>query len=229
MSLIAYANPLFHRVAKEHQASGRLVPAVARFRSPDEHRYRQLAGVHEAEVHTPADPRVASSYTALLSETLRQFESLARVIEIEPWRSNLRPQPYRTSADLFDDLRAWHLFIYTEADLPADHPLATPAPVEIGGFRLTWNHVFRAVHDGIGHGLFTCGFGPTGEWRAWQTHAQLYPAEALPALANETVMQSAAFYFGRHAGIDRPDRPYPDQKCCMPPDWVCHPPTLESV
>ncbi|MFO0796112.1 MAG: hypothetical protein U0804_01480 [Gemmataceae bacterium] len=199
----------------------RELPRQVRFEQPDEALYGRLAEAHETALHSPTDARVAESYAAFVRETQKQFEAIASRIEVEPWLA--ADQPYANSNALFADLRAWHLYFFTGGDLPVDHPLGALSPYTLSGFALTWNHVFRCVHDAIGHGLYLRGFGPVGEYHAWVTHAQLYSATALPALANETVMQSAAFYYGKHSQVPRPQRPFPAQKAYLPPDDVHQP------
>lgn len=201
------------------------IPERLRFGVP-EVPWQELADFHEAARHEPDGPQVRANYDAFIAETLAQYRVVDSFLRVSPWLSGVRIQPYETSGALHEDLRRGELSFFTGADLPADHPLSASSPVSIDGFVLNWNHVFRVVHDAMGHGLAASGFGDIGEFRAWQAHTQLYTDEALPALGVETLMQAAAFHHGSNRHIVRRVRPYPDQKAYRPPEEFCQRPTL---
>lgn len=224
-TLTAYANDLLLQAAHEVGS----LPGVVQFTPADHPFLQRLGNAHTAARHDPMHPEVAASYRAFITETETQFLAVASRIDVEPWPIARGPQPYRTSQELHDDLRCWHLYFFTEADLPPCHPLAAYSPFVIDGFALQWNHVFRVTHDALGHGIYGTGFGPVGEWRAFVTHAQLYPATALLALACETLMQTAAFYFGPFSNLPRTARPYPEQKSYLPPIEASQVPHLAAA
>jgi hypothetical protein len=85
------------------------------------------------------------------------------------------------------------LFVYPTSDLSPDHPLAQLA---MPGW--SWNDVFRAVHDLVGHAATGFQFGPVGEENAYRFHANVHSAAATPALAAETRLQNCWVNFGPH-------------------------------
>ena len=58
------------------------------------------------------------------------------------------------------------------------------------------NDRFRAVHDAFGHAAIGRGFDRNGEEAAYQSHAEMFTATALPALASETRGQNSALNYG---------------------------------
>lgn len=68
-------------------------------------------------------------------------------------------------------------------------PVTTAAGIQ--EMPLTYNDVFRPVHDIYGHAAAN-DFGQAGELTAWRIHQSLYSPEAQQALANETIGQTAA-------------------------------------
>jgi hypothetical protein len=103
-------------------------------------------------------------------------------------------QPYRDSRDMRWDVRHHHrLFVYPSSGLSPDHLLAQLA---MAGW--SWNDVFRAVHDLVGHAATGFQFGPVGEENAFRFHATVQSAASLPALAAETRLQNCWANFGPH-------------------------------
>lgn len=144
--------------------------------------------------HTPAEPRTRYAYRRLTAELWQQFTALKLVIRF----TNV--DPYETAAQLFDDVSNGFLSVYRYADLPAGHPLAIAAP---NGE--TFNSIFRAVHDAIGHygiGLAepTYDFTPLGEFHAYRRHARTLSLPACYAVATETLGQNAYLHFGPTSG-----------------------------
>jgi hypothetical protein len=124
------------------------------------------------------------------------------------------------------DARKGHLHFFTGGDFPKDHLLAQPSGVTHGDRDLTYNDLFRAVHDYYGHALYGNQFGPRGEEHAYRTHARMFTPRARPAMAAETRGQNSYVNYGRHlrdaqgnipqAGqpghIPAPERPFAEQK-----------------
>ena len=68
------------------------------------------------------------------------------------------------------------------------------------GENLTYNDVFRAVHDYFHHGKSGNSFGPYGELQGFIDGLSLLPEAAHPAFFSETYMQNAFFNtFGKYA------------------------------
>lgn len=106
--------------------------------------------------------------------------------------------------------------------LSDDHPLLELVPdVEWGGRPVTWNDLFRAVHDVFGHGKEGFGFRAAGEDMAWRTHAAMYSPEARPAMTMETRGQNSWVNFGPHGATNRTattaDTVFAEQKAALPP------------
>jgi hypothetical protein len=122
-------------------------------------------------------------------------QNLYAVIDlVELWPHD--DQPYSSSRRVRLDVMAnQHLYVYPGGTLLADYPLGRRV-AGLPGW--TWNDLFRAVHDLIGHAATGFEFGPVGEENAFRFHACLYSPAALPALAAETRLQNCWTNFGRH-------------------------------
>jgi hypothetical protein len=153
-----------------------------------------IADLHDAAIHAPEDPEVKRTYQAFKIETVQQWNALkAAGVIMEPWTKD--GQPYANSKEMTEDVANLHLFFYTGGDMLPNHPLAETVPGEGG---LTYNAIFRAIHDIVAHAPRGYQFGPKGEENAWREHTQLYSPEALPALAAETRFQNCWINFGKH-------------------------------
>ena len=162
--------------------------------------------VHHDAVHAPDAFEVRLAYDALKRETLAQFEALMST----GWSFSFsNVDPYANSQELRDDAKNRSSRVYTGGDLPADHPLA-----EMTSHGQSYNTLFRAIHDVLGHVATGTGFGPSGELCAFQEHAKAFSGEALPALMAETYAQNAFVNFGPHNPQKLPAslRPFADQK-----------------
>ena len=179
---------------------------------------RQTADYFEATPHNPNDLRVRQAYDAMKRDIKSQWTYASRVMGIQfiPTRGD----PYSSSQDMIDDVTNNHrLRIFTGGTMPPDHPLAAIDP-DTG---LSYNVMFRGVHDLFGHAAHGNQFGPIGERRAFAAHAQMFQTKAIPALAFETHAQNSWFNFGKHirnAGrfIAPERRPFPPQKANVLPE-----------
>jgi hypothetical protein len=152
-----------------------------------------LADQHDVATHCPEHPATRRAYESFCEETERQFWLLRKVIRIALWQG--KGEPYRNSAAMLADVRSnAHLWVLKTGEIPADHRLAQPS--SISGFLL--NDCFRATHDLTGHAPQGHSFSARGEEGAYQEHALLFPAEAIPALVAETRMQNAWVLCGAH-------------------------------
>jgi hypothetical protein len=116
------------------------------------------------------------------------------------------------------DARSGHLYVYLSGDFPADHLLMEKSGIEINGYQLSYNDVFRAVHDYFGHALYGNEFGPLGEEQAWRVHARMFSRAAVPALTTETRGQNCWVNFGPFAHLEADLRPYAQQKNFLLPE-----------
>lgn len=80
---------------------------------------------------------------------------------------------------------------------------------------LSNNDMFRAVHDYFGHVVHENGVDRFGEDIAFMTHAQMFPEEVLPVLAQETRMQNWWLVANNEAGATNPI--FPEQKLGLAP------------
>lgn len=133
--------------------------------------------------------------------------------------------PRQAIADLTENK---HMYVYpTEAGYGAGqqgitHPLLELVPgLQWGGRDVTWNDLFRAVHDVFGHGKEGVGFRAEGEDMAWHSHAAMYSPEARPAMTMETRGQNSWVNYGPHGESNRTasqsDTVYAEQKAALPP------------
>jgi hypothetical protein len=204
---------------------GRDLPARWEMSRPNESFAQFCADVHQAAAHAPFEFRTLESYRALITEINEQFQLFAQSgYRISIWRGD--GQPYRDSLEMRADVRHHHrLFVYPTSGMSPDHPLA---PMAMDGW--SWNDVFRAVHDLVGHAATGFQFGPVGEENAFRFHATVHSAAAIPALAAETRLQNCWVNFGPHlrdacGNLIRQDepgwippstRPYAEQKAFAP-------------
>lgn len=207
-------------VAERRRAEPEFVPH-------DEARAKRIADAYAAARHEPEAPAVRSSYEALKLDIRDQWDYLVREgYRLEPWTAE--GQPYPDSASMRRDVaQNKHLYFFMGGEMPADHPLAERA---LGN--LTYNDMFRAVHDVFGHAKEGFQFGPRGEEWAWREHSRMFSPEARPAMTTETRGQNAWVNFGAHlrgpggevprAGepgyVAPPMRPFAEQKAVVLPE-----------
>lgn len=193
-----------------------------------------IADAYDNGIHDPTSPDVKKSYDCLRIETYFQFlHVVGEGVDLLPWRDN--GQPYASSHDLRVDVATHHrLYFFTGGDLPADHPLAEVSPISINDVPLTFNDLFRAVHDYFGHCRFGFEFGPRGEEGAYRSHREMFSRDAIPAMTTETRGQNCWVNFGPHmregSTLLTPDtaaflipskRPYAPQKALLLPSELC--------
>src|SRR5579883_445 len=163
-------------------------------RSPGDIKYISLfTGSRYLEMpHQPQLPAVRETYDVVKRELLEQYQWLKdNDFRVLPWPRE--GQPYAGSPDLFADaLLLGKVYVYRGGELPADHPLS-----EFGPDGLTYNEVFRGVHDYLGHAAKKLPLETlAGELAAYREHSRVFFRPAWPALFTETVGQTAAFYHG---------------------------------
>ena len=152
-----------------------------------------------------ANPLVKKAYERLNIEIGKQYDYLTEGKDGTKFTSqpyDLAGEPYESSADAINDIRTKNSLKFLKTD-PSSfgpegedfsyHPLLQDSGrVDANGVKLTYNDLFRAVHDAIAHGLFGAEFGPIGEESAWQTHMRtLDDPWARWALTTETRGQNS--------------------------------------
>lgn len=202
---------------------------------------KAIADAFDAAKHDPDSPEVKASYDAFKRETRDQWDFLAaKGVKFEPWMKE--GQPYANSAEMVKDVQEnGHLYFFltdegfgsTDAASQV-HPLLEKAGVNIAGKDLTYNDLFRAVHDYFGHSKEGFQFGPRGEHNAWAMHSAMYTPEARGAMGFETRAQNSWANFGKHLRNEKGEipkkgepgyvplekRPFAEQKAgILPPQY----------
>lgn len=183
----------------------------------DVERAQRIADAYSLATHSPNDPKVKAAYDAFKKETLDQWNFLkSKGVVMEPWTKE--GQPYKNSAEMQADVaKNRHLYFFQGGEIPADHPLASKVP----GSDLTYNDVFRAVHDYFGHAKEGNQFGPRGEENAWVAHSVMYSPEARKAMTTETRGQNSWVNFGPKGEANRANpanTQYAEQKAAILPE-----------
>lgn len=163
---------------------------------------QKIAKAQENAKHDPGNIAVKRAYTAFNTETKSMFNSMG--VTIEPWRGV--GQPYASPAEMAADMannKRIKMRLTNEMFAPtptiADHPMHQNSGIRAtDGTALTYNDLFRVVHDVFGYGQIGLRPGYDGEFTAYHEHARLYSDEAKRALATETLAQSAWHNFGPH-------------------------------
>jgi len=138
---------------------------------------REWAAKYEAAKSNENDPATRAVYAQFVRECRAQFDQIpVRVVFTEN-------DPYMKSADLFKDIEAGTMRVYTKGE---KHPLMTEEE----------NAIFRAVHDYFGHFQARGNFQPAGELAAWRAHSRMFSPVARRALDTETIAQVAVYFFG---------------------------------
>jgi hypothetical protein len=224
----AIGDALKHRVERDHGLFA-LSPAYC----------RQVARWYDAAPMDGAGRRGRALYECFKLETDEQYEALRSAgLIVRPWLGE--GQPYANSHELRHRVRSeGTLYVYLTANGHGpegadphrlEHPMLEPSPHTIDGITLTYNDLFRAVHDLFGHVMHPNTFRIEGELRAVKSHLTMYSAELAPVVLAESAAQICWFYFGPHldraadtaatgagAGAGAQERPYPPQKVLVMP------------
>jgi len=208
----------------------------ARYAAVDPARGKRIADAYEAMPHDPFNPEVKAAYDALAKETIAQYEALTSSgLQIEMMSSGMPdPYPMGPRGAILDMLENNHLWVFPTADgygqAPitaqdiAENPLLAPTSYrDINGRPMVVNDLFRAVHDGFGHGREGVGFGAAGEENTWQSHVRMFTPAAARAMTSETRGQNSWVNFGPYGEANRADQRntvYAEQKIGLMPEWT---------
>lgn len=213
-------------------------PAFPGKQNIDEDYLKRVADWMEQAKHEPENPEVKEAYKALAKETIEQFKAISKDVTVTPYEGE--GEPYRNSAEMSKDVvENKHLYYFRtengfgETSVDAQHnPLLAPTKYkDAKGRPLLVNDLFRIVHDYYAHTQNPLGFGPVGEYNAFQEHARMFSTKAIPALAAETLAQNAWVNFGPHLRDEngnipkkgepgfrgQKERPFSDQKNTLVP------------
>lgn len=191
---------------------------------------RKIADAYHSAKHDPNHPAVKSAYNALINETNDQFKHILRTgLKVSKMKSG-QENPYKSSKDLFHDIKNNNHISYfpTEQGFgqkdATDHPLMQPTEHINEGQPMPANDVFRIVHDYFGHAKEGNGFGQDGEDHAWKSHMQMYSPEAQKALTSETRAQNSFVNFhpsvAEHNKKNPSNTKYAEQKATILPDFA---------
>ncbi len=171
-------------------------------------RATKIADEYESMKHDPTNPRVKKAYRAMADETLSQYNSIIKSgvkFEFIPTEG---VDPYAVSPRMAtEDVRQNnHLYVFpttggfgTAGDDVDDNPLLEDSGVKWGDKPVSYNDIFRAVHDYFGHVKEGNGFRADGEENAWRSHSAMYSDEARLAMTSETRGQNSWVNFGKHS------------------------------
>ncbi|MBA3757044.1 MAG: hypothetical protein H0X02_12840, partial [Nitrosomonas sp.] len=197
----------------------------------DPERAKQIADLYDQAEHQPDDPAVKASYDAFKRETFEQYKHIISngfTFEFYPEQDPYPKGPRQALEDLHQNK---HLYVYPtstgygqgDQDLD-DHPLLEDSGIKWNGAPVTYNDLFRGVHDFFGHGKEGVGFRAEGEENAWRQHAAMYSDLARPAMTAETRGQNSWVNYGPHGEANQTANQestvYADQKATILPDWV---------
>ena len=145
------------------------------------------AGIALAYAQAPTFQASAiPSWKALAAHSVLWANKARREITI---LESSESEPYASADAMLDDIRANRTLIVSTAN--SEHPI----------FNLYENTCFRIVHDYYGHYAAHSDFTWLGEIAACQSHADITPDDALPALFTECIGQ-AAYATYRNRGFD---------------------------
>jgi hypothetical protein len=181
------------------------------------------------------DQSAIDAYNAMIRETVDQYRAIeASGLKLTPTDAATYPykgNPRAVAQDVAD--RGHMAFFKTESGFGTpeagsaaaqSHPLMQQTGIEIGGYPMTANDLFRVVHDYFGHIKGGYGFRAGGEDNAFRAHAAMYSPQARPAMAAETRGQNSWVNFGPHGETNRlanaAETIYAPQKVATMPDWV---------
>jgi hypothetical protein len=103
-------------------------------------------------------------------------------------------------------------------------PLLGDSGIRWSGIPVTYNDLFRAVHDVFGHAKEGVGFRHDGEENAWRQHLHMYSPTARPAMTAETRGQNSWVNFGpmgeANQLADQANTVYAEQKAGILPEWT---------
>lgn len=200
----------------------------------DTARAKRIADSFDLMAHQPDDPLVRAAYSAMIEETLAQYQFVkATGLEVEFITGD---DPYALSPRLAiqDVVDNNHLWVFptddgfggtASADVDVSgNPLLALVDEWIGDRQLRANDVFRIVHDYFGHIKDGYGFRADGEENAWQSHAAMFSPLARRAMTTETRGQNSWVNYGPFGEFNKTasgaDTQYAPQKIGLLPSWT---------
>jgi hypothetical protein len=168
----------------------------------------EAADEQTSQAGKPLTPEAEKSYTALVDEIGRQYESLTDAgLKVRAWRGQGEPygDPPGSTKPNSDKMReevaktGEFSFFMTEkgfgsGDATPNHPMLRETKYKTAdGEPMIANDLFRVVHDMVAHVRGGYSFSTNGEYNGMLTHASTLPESAWPALFAETFGQNAVY------------------------------------
>ena len=171
---------------------------------------RSVANAFEKMKHDPTNPKVKAAYSAMIEETIAQYQAIKETglkVEFIEGKDPYAASPRMAIEDVKNNN---HLWVFpTDAGFGTEgvdvkgSPMLEPTSEKIGDRVLLANDVFRIVHDYFGHVAEGNGFRADGEENAWRIHASMYSPLARAAMTTETRGQNSWLNFGPHGAKNR--------------------------
>ena len=206
---------------------------INKYMPPDERRGTEIAQAFDEMEHNPNDPKVKAAYSALIDETLSQYDEMLKDGFVAEFIEPTMEYPYANPRGAIDDIdQNNHMWVDSTREEfgsddsfdVSDNPLLQETNYMINGKKALANDIFRIVHDYYGHAKEGLGFRAGGEDNAFRSHASMYSPLARKALATETRGQNSFVNYGKNAQhnktADTSSTIYADQKIGLLPDWI---------
>ena len=197
----------------------------------DKAQAKRIADAYEAM--PMFDPAALPSYEALARETLAQYQAAKNAgMRFTPVDAATYPYGSNPRAAIKDVGDNRHMAVFKSepetgsfgSGHAAEHPLLKQSGIVEAGHPMTYNDLFRAVHDYFGHAKEGYGFRAGGEDNAWRGHAAMYSPQARGAMTTETRGQNSFLNYGPHGEFNRTanqvDTVYAPQKVVAMPEWT---------
>lgn len=231
-----HSNGDLQRIAQEYKAAAGInEPDPIRYTPVDPQRATAIAAEYDRLQHNPYDPHVAAAFDAFKRETAAQYQALINNgYKYDFYPDGQDPYPGSPRQATLDLHHNKHLSNYPTlgrgdqgySEAP-NHPMLEHTDEFWNGRPVTYNDMFRAVHDTFGHAKEGVGFRADGEDNAWRSHAAMYTPLARAAMTNETRGQNSWVNYGPHGENNRTalqaDTIYPNQQATIMPDWAMNP------
>lgn len=145
-----------------------------------------IAMQYDRQADTSKDKEVIKAYNQFKREVIAQYRELKKYIKFE----FVENDPYKNSQEMFDDInKNKRLKVFTGGEYHKNMK--------------NINILFRAVHDILGHYINYNSFSPSGEYRAYKHHAQMFSPLARVGLFTESIAQVCFYSINKKYAIQK--------------------------